>query len=396
MPCSECNNLQDITDLSQPYVVRTCEKCGRKIKLRTPGPHGIGFDVKKGDEVVIPAGFLTIAANPLKGSGHLSRYGLNWFAEQVFGIDISKRREDFPAAIRALIQSNESFFEGAQYLKGLDLSDPANEEEMIRRLEANKKSIEWWGYLAAVFCTVALQAIENGNAAEAAWAMTIAERLRSLAIFKEYFEEAVFVGHAARRLVDLMRMWDSHKENNDEGFWQAQLSENAYAISQLFSVPVTFIRGRAYVGGMSFEGTDARFLDLMFSGGSANEAILVEIKTPMTALLGPQYRTNVYPPSRELGGSVVQVNDYCHSLREFLLTNRPSVELNTFNPRRVVIIGNYERELTDSKMKSSFELFRTSLAGVDVITFDELFRKIEHLAKLFNLVRTATSQPEGG
>jgi hypothetical protein len=46
-------------------------------------------------------------------------------------------------------------------------------------------------------------------------------------------------------------------------------------------------------------------------------------------------------------------------------------------------------------MKLSFELFRTSLAGVDVITFDEFFRKIEHLAKLFNLVRTATSQPEG-
>jgi hypothetical protein len=60
-----------------------------------------------------------------------------------------------------------------------------------------------------------------------------------------------------------------------------------------------------------------------------------------------------------------------------------------------LIIGNYERELTDSKMKLSFELFRTSLAGVDVITFDEFFRKIEHLAKLFNLVQTATSQPEG-
>jgi antiviral defense system Shedu protein SduA len=352
--------------------------------------------VQKGDEVVIPEGVLGISANPLRGSGHLTRYGLSWFAEHVFGIDISKRREDFPAALRSLIQSNEGFFEGAEYLKGLDLSDPANEEEMIRRIDANKKSIEWWGYLAAVFCTVALQAIENGNAAEAAWAMTTAERLRSLATFKAYFEEAVFIGHSARRLVDLMRTWDSHKGNNDEGFWQVQLSENAYAISQLFSVPVTFIRERAYVGGMSFEGTDARFLDLVFSSGSANEAILVEIKTPMTPLLGPQYRTNAYPPSRELGGSIVQVNDYCHSLREFLLTRRTSVELNAFNPRRVVIIGNYERELTDVKMKSSFELFRTSLAGVDVITFDELFRKIDHLAKLFNIVRAATSQPAGG
>ena len=82
---------------------------------------------------------------------------------------------------------------------------------MIRRIEANKNSIEWWGYLAAVFCNVALQAIENGNAAEAAWAMTIAERVRALAIFKTNFEEVVFMGHSARRLVELLGMWDSNK-----------------------------------------------------------------------------------------------------------------------------------------------------------------------------------------
>jgi hypothetical protein len=110
--------------------------------------------------------------------------------------------------------------------------------------------------------------------------------------------------------------------NNDEGFWQIQLSENAYAISQLFSVPVTFIRGRAYVGGMTIQGTDSRFLDLIFSGGSANEAILLEIKTPMTKLLSGKYRGNVYPPSRELGGSIVQVNDYCDVLRELLRTRQ--------------------------------------------------------------------------
>jgi|SRR5215211_1260724 len=93
-----------------------------------------------------------------------------------------------------------------------------------------------------------------------------------------------------------------------------------------------------------------------------------------------------------LAAAHVQVNDYCHSLRENVLLKRGAgVELNTFNPRRVVIIGNYETELTDSRRKASFELFRTSLAGVDIITFDEFFRKLEHLAKLFNLVRSVTT-----
>jgi Shedu protein SduA, C-terminal len=229
--------------------------------------------------------------------------------------------------------------------------------------------------------------------------MAAAERFRALAIFKSNFEAAVFIGQSARRLVELLGIWDANKENKDEGFWQIKLSEHAYAVSQLFSVPVTFILDKAYVGGMSLDRKDARLLDFMFSGGNANDAILVEIKTPTTKLLAAKYRTNVYPPSAALSGSVVQVNDYCHSLRQNIqnitLPEGVDVELSTFNPpRRVVIIGNYAKELNDPKKKASFELFRASLAGIDVVTFDEFFKKIEHLARLFNLVRTESKPLE--
>jgi hypothetical protein len=200
---------------------------------------------------------------------------------------------------------------------------------------------------------------------------------------------------SARRLVELIRIWDANKENGDEGFWQIKLSEHAYAVSQLFSVPVTLIQGKAYVGGMTLDGKDARFLDFMFSGGNASDAILVEIKTPTTKLPGAKYRKNVYPPSAALGGSIVQVNDYCHSLRQNIqLARSGDIELSTVNPRRVVIIGNYAKELNDPKKKASFELFRASLAGIDVVTFDEFFKKIEHLARLFNLVRTESKPVE--
>jgi hypothetical protein len=70
---------------------------------------------------------------------------------------------------------------------------------------------------------------------------------------------------------------------------------------------------------------------------------------------------------------------------------KPGIDLNTFNPRRVVIIGNYYREMTDPRKIKSFELFRTALSGVDIITFDELFAKVEHLAKMFSLVRSAAT-----
>ena len=315
-------------------------------------------------------------------------------------MDISKKknRDDFPAAIRAMMESNEQLFKNAEYLKGLDLDDPRNEEEMFKRINANPKTVEWWGYMAAGCGSIALNAIEGGRASEAAWAMATAERFRALAIFKSNFEAAVFMGHSARPIIELLAIWDANKENKDEGFWQAKLKEHAYAVSQLFSVPVTFIQDTAYVGGMSLDRKDARLLDFMFSGGTANDAILVEIKTPTTQLLGTKYRTNVYPPSAALGGSIVQVNDYCHSLRQNIqnikLPKGVDLELSTFNPRRVVIIGHYTKELNDPKKKASFELFRASLAGIEVVTFDEFFRKIELLARLFNLVRTESKPVE--
>jgi hypothetical protein len=58
------------------------------------------------------------------------------------------------------------------------------------------------------------------------------------------------------------------------------------------------------------------------------------------------------------------VNDYCHTLREFVLSKRAGVDLSTFNPRRLVIAGNYSKELTDQKKRSSFELFRASLTSL--------------------------------
>jgi hypothetical protein len=59
-------------------------------------------------------------------------------------------------------------------------------------------------------------------------------------------------------------------------------------------------------------------------------------------------------------------------------------------------MGNYERELTAPKLRSSFELFRSSLAGVEIVTFDEFFRKVEQLANLFNLGRKAAEAESKG
>ncbi|NEP02413.1 MAG: DUF4263 domain-containing protein [Symploca sp. SIO2E9] len=56
--------------------------------------------------------------------------------------------------------------------------------------------------------------------------------------------------------------------------------------------------------------------------------------------------------------------------------------MNAFNPKSIIIIGNIKSELVDQRKKKSFELFRMGLNYVEVISYDELFGKVEYLLDL--------------
>ena len=165
-------------------------------------------------------------------------------------------------------------------------------------------------------------------------------------------------------------------------------------LSQIFAVPLVFIKDKAYVGGMRMDRSEARFVDYVFSAESSREAILIEIKTPTTRLTGSEYRGN-FPPSHDLAGSVAQVLNYRYELVQNLRTLTTPVQLNAFNPKCAVIVGNAESELNDETARRSFELYRASLKDVEIITYDELFRKVEILAELFSLKKTKTPRNSG-
>ena len=389
MTCAACDRIEDVSDAGGPYVVRQCTACGRRMKIREPGKHGIGFVIREGDEVVIPQDWLKIAANPLKSRGQLSRAGLEWFAGLVFEGNLNTRRMEFMNVLTEIEDEYTQILKRSPLLAGLDVEAPEQSEAVYNKIKEDNRTAEWLVYHSAIYLSIVRDAIAAQDAELAAWAMACAERLRSLYVFKEHFEEVVWMGHSAKRLTDLLQLWDGNKTNGDEEFWQTQFQSHALALSQLFSVPVTLIEGKAYVGGQGIDRSDARFVDFLFSGGSASEAILIEIKTPITQLMHRRaYRGNVYTPSAELTGSVVQVADYRNSLirdLEALLRNS-KYELSAFNPKAVVIVGN-SAELETNEKKCSFELFRSSLSNVEIVTFDEVFRKIEHLASLFNLVK---------
>lgn len=84
----------------------------------------------------------------------------------------------------------------------------------------------------------------------------------------------------------------------------------------------------------------------------------------------------------------MQALDYRRELSKNIrsISDGTSHTIEIFNPRCVVVIGNAAEELDSDIKRKSFELFRTSLKDIEIVTYDELFKKAESLASLFNLV----------
>lgn len=387
MSCLKCQSIAERPDL--PHVIRKCEGCGRPLCIHEPGPHGIGFNVRKGDQVVIPSNWLKLSLNPLKSSGQLSRYGLQWFAEQIHLEELPKKKDDVAAEVARLEARCDEILSKSDLLKGLDLANPEHTDQIIAILTAKRESAEWWAFLMGTFISFLRDAMEKNDTQQAVWAMGCVERCRAMLLFKEHLEEVVWMGQSAKRVVDILKTWDNNKTNADEGFWQITFRENVYAISQVFAVPLVFIKEAAYVGGMNIDRRNAKLVDYLFSQESSHEAVLVEIKTPATNLLGPKYR-GTYRPSSELSGAIMQALDYRRTLSE----NRSAVlagtehKLSTFAPRCVVVAGNGGLELNSESKRTAFEMLRANSRDVEIVTYDELFRKLEVLASLFSLTRT--------
>jgi len=179
-----------------------------------------------------------------------------------------------------------------------------------------------------------------------------------------------------------LEIWEHNKYNSDEEFWQNILSKYSFILSQIFAHPVVIVKGKAYVGGKDMANIGGNLVDFLARNDVSKNAVLIEIKTPQTKLLGSQYRS-VYSISSELSGTIVQVSNYKRSLEHefFSLESRSEFDIESFEPPCVIVAGNYA-ELDNPTMKKSFELFRSRLQGIEIITYDELFGKVRLLVNL--------------
>lgn len=184
-------------------------------------------------------------------------------------------------------------------------------------------------------------------------------------------------------LRNALAIWESNKNNSNEEFWQKSLTEHSFVLEQVFAWPTSIVEGKAYIGGKNVSNKSGNIVDFLLTNRLTQSAALIEIKTPMSPLLGAKYR-NTYNVSAELSGSIMQTLNYKHSLQEnFQSIVRGTPDLfDSLNPQCAVIIGNAERELNHQTKVKAFELFRHQFSGLTVFTFDELFDKTRQLITL--------------
>jgi len=181
--------------------------------------------------------------------------------------------------------------------------------------------------------------------------------------------------------------WKNYKTIRSEEFWQKLFKNNSWVLAQLFSHPMIIINHKAYVGGKGIDNQGGNIVDFIYKNRLTENTVLIEIKTPSTKLLSGPYRDNVFSVSSELSGSVNQILTYKDELQKNYrdLKDQSKVTFQVFNPKCIVIIGCLETEKFTTIQQRSFEIFRNDLRSVEILTFDELFNKIEQLVRLFQM-----------
>jgi hypothetical protein len=179
---------------------------------------------------------------------------------------------------------------------------------------------------------------------------------------------------AASKLEQALSLWRSERQNRSEEFWQVVFESRPELLGSATNGKPFALNAKSYVGGKAITNRGGNIVDFLLQCDT--DAILVEIKTPVTKLLGGRYR-DIYPPSHELAGAVIQALNYRTTLLNDLHSLRArSPELVVRSPAIFILIGDIAQMSTDGE-RQSFELFRDSLNKVVIRTYDELFAGIE-------------------
>lgn len=185
--------------------------------------------------------------------------------------------------------------------------------------------------------------------------------------------------------------------SKDEDHWQKFFETNAFALQQLFAAPIALYGSQLALAIPSMLGNGGRVADFVLVNVLTRSAVVVEIKTPASKLVGSRYRgsdgASVYPAHRDLSGAVAQVQAQMESVVvdfPLLVGRTPQAEpIETATVRGAVIVGSLT-SLTPEERRS-FVRYRNGLHAVEVLAFDEVGGRLKGLHQLLK----SSNEPPG-
>jgi hypothetical protein len=199
--------------------------------------------------------------------------------------------------------------------------------------------------------------------------------------------DAVELNRRRARLGEFHAALDSGKR---EAWWKEFFGNNKWIFGYGLDYQIIRIeQEQADAGGKIFTGTGSKKVDYLgATSGDARFTVIVEIKTSETPLLQgakPQ-RSGAWSLSKEVSDAVTQAQAYAYGWAMESQKHENTVELIkrkllTIQPKAIVVIGRLAEVSSDESKASTFQLFRESLHGTDVLTFDELLERAQFIVE---------------
>lgn len=375
-PCPVCGGPHE-----QPSVLHAwspCEACGNPV-YTIPGPDGLR--IEEGQSVTLPAGAIQFSLDRGLSSGTFSRVGVTWFVEQLMLQYKPTEPESLSGVLATMESGVEALLQNSDLLADLDLQVEGDAETAVERAMGQRNSKEFWAFGVMGFIRDLRGQIDaNPDSVGAAAAALRLGLVQGMLVYISQLEPYVWqayetTGIAAMKAV--LSFWEENRDNSSEAIWQQLLNDYPFVLSQVLPHPIVVVGEKAYVGGKRIDNRGGQVTDFLLAQTVSSNVALLELKTPVTTLLGRKYRDGVYPPSRDLAGAISQVLSQRDSLVEerHLLDEQ---DLVAFSPACVVVAGRSD-ELDSAEKRRSFELYRAALGGVTVLTFDELFLNLRSI-----------------
>ena len=199
------------------------------------------------------------------------------------------------------------------------------------------------------------------------------------------------------QLIEAYKSILSSNRNEKEEFWQEYFKENQFILQNLLATPLDYYADQVHVGEIDIAGKGDKIVDFMLRNPVSRLATLVEIKKPSSPLtLKKPYRgkggSEVYGPSKELGGGIVQLQSQISSsytsLKSRIQSHVESEMIDLPSIDGILIIGRLDA-LNDNQTRS-FASFRNFLHGITVITFDEILERLTHMRDALRASTTDT------